>query len=111
MSYLFYMHEPLNWSQSVYGYYIGYHSLLAFTSNLLLLPLLKRRFHVADEVLLLVGMSCEMAGRIWTGFCRTTWMVFIGKSCYAVYKVGHGVGVVVGGVKVSTSPGRIQRIF
>ena len=78
--YLYYRHYPLYWSQSLYGYYTGYSSLVAFTANLLFLPMLKERLHVSDELLLLIGLLSDMVGRFWTGVCVKTWMVFISKS-------------------------------
>ncbi len=82
VGYLFLMRYPLNWSQSLFGYYVGFLLTIRGINLLVLIPLLKVRFQIRDTTLFFLGILSFATSEFLFAFVRATWQVFTGEYWY-----------------------------
>ncbi len=85
VGYLFLRRYPLNWSQALYGYYVGFLLTIRGFNLLVLVPLLKGWVHVKDTTLFFLGILSFATSEFLFAFVRTTWQVFTGECNTLVY--------------------------
>lgn len=75
---IFTRHPPLSWSQTTLGLYKGTESFLRGLAILTLLPLIKKRLHVRDSVVIILGLVSRIVSLIVLGTGTTTTILFAG---------------------------------
>ena len=76
--------QPLSWSQTTFGYYMGGTHVAKAFGMLLVLPLLKR-CGVKDTYLLMIALITQTICGFILGWSKTTWMVFLGLCSSFTY--------------------------
>ena len=89
VAFLFLRRQPLSWSQSQYGIFVGYGRMLSGVFSLFFIPLLKHYVDAKDTVLLILGLLSSCASELYFAFCVLTWMVFLGKSTICEWNSFH----------------------
>ena len=79
ISYLFLKHPPLSFTQSQFGYYSSYGTLLTCTCLLVVVPILKKRFQIADSVLYCLALGSVAVDMLIMGLSFSSWVVWLGK--------------------------------
>lgn len=76
--YLFLRHQPLSFSQSLCGVFVGCSWLGKGAGILLCVLLLKMKTEVRDTTLMICGTLSGIASKYVLAFSYTTWMAFLG---------------------------------
>ena len=79
IGYLFLRRQPLSWTQSMYGYYVGCSAFSHGFALLCIMPVLKRRLHMTDTGILIFATFLQAGAEAVFGLCTVSWMVFLGK--------------------------------
>lgn len=79
LAYLYVRKQPLNWSQTLYGYYNGCAAILSMVGPLLILPLLRAKLRMRDTNIIVLAFTSTTMSMVWFAFSTQTWMVFMGK--------------------------------
>lgn len=79
LSYLHLKHEPLSWSQSMYGYFRGVSNGIRALTIFLLVPLLRKKLPLQDPQLMMLAFATYAISRTVFGLSTKTWLVFMGN--------------------------------
>ncbi len=80
IAYLYLKRQPLSWSQSLYGYFVGFRNLIEGFGGLVMIPFIKRWVYVPDTAILGAGLATGGLSLILTGLSTVTFCVFLGKT-------------------------------
>lgn len=67
----------------MYGYFAAAFQFIPGVGMLLVIPLLQKKFKVSDTTLMLCGICTSAGSEFYLSFCKTTWMVWLGKKLSA----------------------------
>ncbi len=90
VGYLFLVRYPLNWSQSLFGYYAAFLLAIRGVNLLIVVPLLRERFRTKDTTLFFLGILSFAVSEFLFAFVSTTWQVFTGEC--SMYSTQHVSG-------------------
>ena len=79
IGYLYLRRQPLSWTQSLYGYYVGVLALVHGVALVAIMPLMKKVMKVTDTGILIFATILQAVAEAFFGFCTKTWMVFLGE--------------------------------
>ncbi|RNA40230.1 putative leucine--tRNA mitochondrial [Brachionus plicatilis] len=83
LQYLYLIKKPISLTQIEYGIYKASSTLCRAISLLVILPILKRYFQIADYYLLVIGLTSEFLNLIvFTVAAEITWFVWLGPISY-----------------------------
>jgi hypothetical protein len=84
IGYLYLRRQPLSWTQTRYGYYVGVLAIVHGIALIAIMPLMKNVMHITDTGILIFSTLLQAVAEAFFGFCTKTWMVFLGM--YMVFK-------------------------
>lgn len=77
LGYLFLKKQPLSWSQSFFGYFVGLHKGILGTALIVFVPLMKYKGHLRDTTIVMFAIISSSLGELIFACSTKTWMIFL----------------------------------
>ncbi|XP_074651711.1 lysosomal proton-coupled steroid conjugate and bile acid symporter SLC46A3-like isoform X2 [Tubulanus polymorphus] len=77
LAYLYLRHAPRNFTQTEYGYYLGFTNAMSGIGLIVILPLFKHYLLLWDTILIIIGFSARGIALIVLAVSMVKWLVFL----------------------------------